>query len=225
MANRPVVRIRCLVAAMAVAISSSLVGEELSLTLSRPVSAPLRLSFHDSGGLVWVAQDSYDLQNWRDLGAFSADGHGLYVFDDPCRRSEGNAVRFFRAVQRRPLNRQQALDQARARWQALALATYEYNYQFEHTFLSWGGVVSVQDGKVIETIPNEGERVEVTAYTVAALFDQIQRAIDGNAFVLHACYHPSFGYPESVFIDSRQLLADDEFSYSIASVRPPESSS
>ncbi len=51
--------------------------------------------------------------------------------------------------------------------------------------------------------------------TVEELFAAVERAILGGAHVLEVTYDPVLGYPESVYIDHQEMIADDEIGYQV----------
>ncbi len=58
------------------------------------------------------------------------------------------------------------------------------------------------------------------ATTIADLFDEIQAAIDSEAFVLDATYDTVNGYPTSVSIDFIENAVDDEMSFVVTAFQP-----
>jgi hypothetical protein len=54
--------------------------------------------------------------------------------------------------------------------------------------------------------------------TVEQLFDLIRAAVDEGVFALDAEFHPTLGYPVSVFVDHQRDVADDEVQYRIDSL-------
>lgn len=54
------------------------------------------------------------------------------------------------------------------------------------------------------------------ALTIAELFDEIQTAIDNEAFSIVATYDPVLGHPVSVSIDFIENAVDDEMAFSVS---------
>ncbi len=52
--------------------------------------------------------------------------------------------------------------------------------------------------------------------TIESLFDEIEAAIDGEAYLLMADYNPAMGYPTDVPIDFIENAIDDEMSFSVS---------
>jgi len=52
---------------------------------------------------------------------------------------------------------------------------------------------------------------------VEILFEEIQGAIDDNAYEIRVTYDPTFGYPTSVYIDYELMMADEELGVGINS--------
>ena len=124
--------------------------------------------------------------------------------------------------------RERALAEARARWRAQGPARYEFEFS-RICFCLLGGqpmTVTVRDGAVVAVVPVEplpegypAPRVQ-DHYTVEQLFARIADAIERDAHRLSATYHPSLGYPTSVFIDYEENVADEEFGWSATNLRP-----
>ena len=70
------------------------------------------------------------------------------------------------------------------------------------------GAVYVDDGQPVTTPLGE-------LSTIEDLFDEIQNAIDREAFTLLAEYEPVFGHPTEVSIDFDIQIADEEMAFDV----------
>ena len=52
--------------------------------------------------------------------------------------------------------------------------------------------------------------------TIDGIFDQIQNAIDVNAFLINVTYNDKFGFPENVIVDFELQMADEELYLSVS---------
>ncbi len=112
---------------------------------------------------------------------------------------------------------------AKSRW----LASGVHNYRFTlHTSCfclpEEDIVIAVQSGAMVSaTYTPSGQAVPASrvatlaATSVDALFTLIDQAAARPVAVLNVTYHPSLGYPQSVYIDAVSNIADDEFSYTV----------
>ena len=117
---------------------------------------------------------------------------------------------------------QDDLSAARARW---AVAGPE-NYLFELQRSCFCGPdflraveIQVQSGAVFSAIyVDTQEPIDEplnTVPTIEDLFDEIQDAIDREAFRLDVVYSEDLGYPLSVSIDFSEMIADEEQSFQV----------
>jgi hypothetical protein len=117
------------------------------------------------------------------------------------------------------------LDQGQSTWEAIGVVTYTYVYQrsSQSEDSSLPMTVEVVDNMVVNVIPSiSGEPEEATERqgsddtipTIDGLFEEIQDAIDSNAFRVVVQYDEQLGYPTSIFIDYDEFLADEELSIS-----------
>jgi hypothetical protein len=121
------------------------------------------------------------------------------------------------------------LDNARARWQAAALAGYEYGY---HKFCECHResppetVVTVQTGSVTNVRHRPaGSTVEVPAadknfeyyWTVDGLFRLIASALERGVQV-RAAYDAELGFPREIYIDYDSNLIGDELDLRLTGV-------
>jgi len=168
-----------------------------------------------NGGEVepgWVLQDSYNGTDWRDLKILEKS---------PCRfvlSSAPTTTRFFRVVQKSLATYQETLTQARANWQTLGLVNYQYRSQSSVSGFLTDDVTLVENGSVKEwnsLLPPGFPTFSQGDQTIDDIFDRIQNAIDNDAHLITARYHPHLGYPESVYVDQSELIADEEWGVSI----------
>lgn len=124
-----------------------------------------------------------------------------------------------------------ALDAGRARWQAAALADYEYGY---HKYCDCYGesppetLVTVRAGKVERVrhrragypneVPAEDRNVQYY-WTVDELFDLVGSALDGEATV-RAEYDAVLGFPTLLYVDYDANLIGDELDLRLTRVAP-----
>ena len=124
-------------------------------------------------------------------------------------------------------DRDDDLDEARARWQQQALADYDYIFR-RGCFCpqEWSGPyeVSVRAGVVsgatlegvdLLDIPNPRvDSYDDRILTVEGVFAEIDRALQ-EADRFQAAYHPVLGYPVYVSIDWDERAVDEEVTYHI----------
>ncbi len=111
---------------------------------------------------------------------------------------------------------QQELNAARARWAALEVANYDYEYRMS-CFCGPDAlrpvVVQVRGGMVTAVRDRETDepRTPLTQWaTIPGLFDRIQGWIDLPANTLDVEYDPVSGIPTSVSVDPIRNAVDDE---------------
>lgn len=124
-----------------------------------------------------------------------------------------------------------ALDAARQRWQAAALASYEYGY---HKFCECHResppetIVSVVGGHVTRVRHRPaGAAVEVPAqdrnfdyyWTVDGLFDLVASALERGVEV-RVAYDQALGYPREIYIDYDADFIGDELDVRLTTVAP-----
>lgn len=109
------------------------------------------------------------------------------------------------------------------RWSSLGLHAYRFTLRTScFCFPEEDIVIAVQSGAMVSaTYTPSGQAVPASrvatlaATSVDALFTLIDQAAARPVAVLNATYHPSLGYPQSVYIDAVSNIADDEFSYTV----------
>jgi len=100
------------------------------------------------GGAVedgWVLQDSYNGVDWRDLEEMDGATGGFSSASVPTTK------RFFRAAQKPLATWQEALTQARERWDAMDLVKYQYRHRTSGAFFVADDLILVDDGEVKES--------------------------------------------------------------------------
>jgi len=129
---------------------------------------------------------------------------------------------------------QQALDEARLRWDANNITDYDYRYAQQcrtcDLSISRSKKVLVRNGTIIDVeysfvsnLDNSTESI-VPEEAVAAvkdvpmLFDILQEAIDINASSITADYDRNYGHPTYISIDYDDSVKEDEFNARIESL-------
>ena len=117
---------------------------------------------------------------------------------------------------------QDALNQNRALWKEAHLSTYTYIYQVmcfcppEEDIL-----VKVLYDNVVDASyspsnnPVMPERLD-DLMTVEELFQVIQKAIDDEVAQLEVTYNAKLGYPERIYIDIDERMADEEVTHLVS---------
>jgi len=116
------------------------------------------------------------------------------------------------------------LSAARERWAEREPAEYQFNYTRSCFCPALTNVrVTVRNGVVVsarviatgaELSPTE--RAEIP--TIDGLFDVIESAIDQRAHELRVSYDAQMGFPMSIVLDYREMIADDEVFYEVKEV-------
>ncbi|MCI5142067.1 MAG: hypothetical protein D3909_10170 [Candidatus Electrothrix sp. ATG1] len=117
---------------------------------------------------------------------------------------------------------QDALNKNRILWKNANLSNYTYTYK-RMCFCppEEDIVVTVQDGDVLSAsyIPSNTpvmpERLD-DLMTVEELFQVIQKAITDEVAQLDVTYNSRSGYPERIFIDVHELMADEEMTHMVS---------
>ena len=109
------------------------------------------------------------------------------------------------------------LDKNTLLWQKSQIKNYTYTYQHicfcperENKI-----IVSVSNGKVISSFDQLTNKEFKFSLTVEQLFKEIEKAIKSNVDQLDVTYNQNFGYPESINIDPKKDMADEEYGYRI----------
>ena len=117
---------------------------------------------------------------------------------------------------------------ARARWERSGTTSYEYRLQ-RACFCGLEFLrpvrVTVEAGAVVAAVfADTGEPVRTPlsdVETIDDLFDEIQDAIDREAFRIDATYDPDLGFPVDVAIDFEEWTIDEEMAFSVRSFTRP----
>jgi hypothetical protein len=106
--------------------------------------------------------------------------------------------------------RQEAVDEARAKWEAAGISSYSARVDVQ-CFCGFEGPVDVEirDGEISPS----ADIPEWAAVTVSAMFDAIESQLDADH--LEVAFHPELGYPISARIDPVTNASDDETEYFI----------
>jgi hypothetical protein len=113
---------------------------------------------------------------------------------------------------------------SRNQWELAAIDDYEFVVE-NRCFCMLGGRpvrVVVRDGSIVSlTVLSTGEPVEeqfAGAYrTIDGLFDVVRDARERDAYAMQVRYDDVYGYPDDVFIDYSDRMADEEFGWRITS--------
>ncbi|MCG8466881.1 MAG: DUF6174 domain-containing protein [Gemmatimonadetes bacterium] len=117
---------------------------------------------------------------------------------------------------------QDDLSAARARW--ASLSPDRYTFVLQRSCFCPPETVRPMRIEVLGSIVNEAvysdteEPVAIPLEqvpTIDDLFDEIQGAIDDDAFLVDATYDPDRGFPTSVSIDHIELAVDDEQAFTV----------
>jgi hypothetical protein len=126
---------------------------------------------------------------------------------------------------------EQALLEHRERWQAAAVADYEYGYNKYcecHRDAPPETLVTVRDGEVVRVRHRPfGYEHEVEAeqrnlewyWTVEGLFDLVRSALERGVEV-RADYDPALGFPTHVFIDYDPNMIGEELDVRLTRLEP-----
>ena len=117
---------------------------------------------------------------------------------------------------------------ARARWDARGPSAYEMTlFRGCECLPEWSGpvVLLVRDGAVESRVyTRTGEPVD-SGYAhlfprVEGLFDYISNAAEQGAAKVEVTYHPSLGFPLSIYVDRHPRYVDDEINYVLSDFQP-----
>ncbi len=116
------------------------------------------------------------------------------------------------------------LTAARERWAGSEPAQYQYDYTRSCFCPTLTNVrVTVRNGVVISArVIATGEELSPAERagipTIDGLFDVIESAIDQRAHELRVSYDAQMGFPMSIVLDYREMIADDEVYYEVKDV-------
>jgi hypothetical protein len=130
-----------------------------------------------------------------------------------------------------PAGADAALDEARARWQAAALPSYEYGYRKFcecHPVTPPETIVSVRNEQVVRVrhrpvdsdveVPAEAKNLQFY-WTMNGLFDLVASALERGVDV-RVEYDATLGFPRSVHIDYDPDFIGDELELTLTGVTP-----
>jgi hypothetical protein len=109
------------------------------------------------------------------------------------------------------------------KWEALGVDSYSFTLQIscfcteETTRLKAVKIVNNQITLVNETPYNSDEHWGVM--TISQLFDEIENAERDKVFLLRVEYDQDKGFPNSVYIDREEMMADEEMGYTITNLK------
>lgn len=121
---------------------------------------------------------------------------------------------------------QDELSAARARWAIVSANPYDFVQQ-RFCFCGPPTLRAIRT-EVIGGVVNSaiyvdtGEPIDEplsTVPTIDDLLDEIQDAIDRDAFSLDAVYDPQFGFPMDVSIDFDEMIFDEEMTFRVTDLR------
>lgn len=117
---------------------------------------------------------------------------------------------------------QDALDEARARWDASGPSAYSMTYGrlcFCPTEVTGPFAVRVVGDRVVEVTLDGTPVVYDRAMTVDALFERLASAYARDAHRVDVTYDSALGFPSSIFIDYDERIADEEMGYTVTDLR------
>jgi len=105
-------------------------------------------------------------------------------------------------------------------WESQAASSYVYEFHFLCGYCpaDFGHRRRIQvEGEVItqvfDLIASDLVPVDERSSTILRLFQDLRDNLEVNPWKLEVTYHPTLGYPTSLFIDLRESVQDDEFGY------------
>lgn len=115
---------------------------------------------------------------------------------------------------------QERLEAAVLLWEAQEVRSYHYEFRFvcgecppgwEHLLriLVDNGVIT----QVADLVASEELEIDERAATIEKLFRDIRDTLAANPWRIEVSYHPTLGYPTSLYVDLREAVQDDEFGY------------
>lgn len=122
-----------------------------------------------------------------------------------------------------------SLEQAREHWSAMKLNSYEYEVT-RLCFCAPGYTrsmrVRVSDGVVVSAIYTDDQmpvasEVLKSLNTIDGWFDLIAKGYEKPYFSVRVQFHPRQGYPQELFMDRNERVADDEQTVIISAVKAP----
>jgi hypothetical protein len=118
---------------------------------------------------------------------------------------------------------------ALARWEVAGIASYTFEFRrlcFCGSDVTRRMHIEVEDGSVLAAVyVDTGEPVSdpaVSPPTIDDLFEEIEDAINRDAFSLIAEYDPELGYPIEVSIDYLEFAIDEEMAFQVFAFEPAD---
>jgi hypothetical protein len=118
------------------------------------------------------------------------------------------------------------ISEARLKWNKQGYDSYTFNYN-RSCFCPWASVtfnVKVISDKITYLADLAGNVIVDSTefqyfYTIDRLFDLLEEADKQNAAQLDYSFNKDFGYPEHIYVDYSEQIADDESSFTIDSLK------
>jgi hypothetical protein len=86
-------------------------------------------------------------------------------------------------------------------------------------------MAAIKNGKLFEELTIQSGWIDPNSPSpIEKLFDSIQSAIDQGAYFIKVLYHPTMGFPESIYIDYDAQIQDEEWSFLMEDAPQPLSS-
>ena len=113
---------------------------------------------------------------------------------------------------------QQTLDKYQQRWQQANISHYRYTFQrscFCPRSYTTPVVIEVKNNTIINAHLKSNhqpldDKLKNNKQTINYFFAKIQDAIKQKAHTISVKYNEQYGYPESIYIDYDQRMADEE---------------
>lgn len=110
------------------------------------------------------------------------------------------------------------VDQNRARWTALNIRDYEVTQQMSCYCIDEVTLpkrIVVRDG-VIESIDGNPPTASDNYFkTIDDFFSYIDEKIAQNPVVANITYDPNYGFPNDIYFDVSEMIADEEIGYTL----------
>ena len=109
------------------------------------------------------------------------------------------------------------------KWEALGIDSYSFTLQ-----ISCFCTEDTTRPKVVKVIDNQITLVNQMPYdpgdhwgvkTIPQFFDEIENAENENVFLLRVEYDQSKGFPNMIYIDRKEMIADEEIGYTISNFK------
>lgn len=114
-------------------------------------------------------------------------------------------------------------------WQSKRIANYQIQIQricFCVPEITKAIVVDVRGGRVVSSRYADGSPIPASAAahfanasTIDQLFALISNATNQRYAKVEATYNPTYGFPQSIYLDQDAMMADEEVGYSISNFR------